>query len=55
VLRHRGLRNAELRGDDLDDFARRQLAARQELEDTSPHWIGEDLEGVHRARAYCGE
>ena len=48
VLRHRGLRDAELALHRLDDGARGLLAAGQGLEDAAAHRIAEHVEGVHQ-------
>src|SRR5690606_24219303 len=47
MLAHRGLADAELGGDDLDDFARGVLLHRQQFEDAAADGIAEDVEGVH--------
>jgi hypothetical protein len=49
VLGHRGLGDPELGSDDLRDRARRLLTRREELENSSPDGIAEDVERVHRA------
>jgi hypothetical protein len=54
VLGDRGLRDPELRGDHLDHRSRCELAGGQQLEDATPHGIGEDLERVHQGFADRG-
>src|SRR5262249_5363646 len=48
VLRDRGLGDAELALDDGDDVSRAVLACGEQLQDTAPHRIAEDVEGVHQ-------
>ena len=55
VLRHRGLRDAELGLNDLDDVPRGELAAGEQFENASPDGIGEDLESMHQVSAGSGE
>jgi len=47
VLRDGGLRDAELRLDHLDDGAGRMLAGSEQLKDTAPHRVAENIECVH--------
>jgi hypothetical protein len=49
-----GLGDSELRGDHLDHRSRCQLAGGQQLEDATPHGIGEDLERAHQGFADRG-
>jgi hypothetical protein len=47
VLGHRGLRDAVLGPDDVDDVARGRLAVGEELEDAAPDGIAQHVERVH--------
>ena len=47
VLRHGGLRDAELALDDVADLARALLAVGEQLEDAPADRIPEDVERVH--------
>jgi hypothetical protein len=52
VLRDRGLRDAELLGDDRNDLTGGVLTIRQELEDPPSHRITENVERMHRRAVY---
>ncbi len=54
MLRHRGLRDAELGANDRDNLARRLLPERQQFEDATPDRIAEYIEGVHGSRNQTG-
>ena len=47
VVRHGRLADAELGADHVGEVARRAVAVREELDETSPDRISEDVECVH--------
>src|SRR5688500_3388882 len=53
LLRDRRLRDRELPGDHLYDFARRVLTLGEQLEDSTTHRIAEDFEGMHQPPVYA--
>src|SRR5688500_8563920 len=53
LLRDRRLRDRELPGDYLYDFARRVLALGKQLENSTTHRIAEDFERMHQPPVYA--